>query len=366
MSNTLLSAFELDDLKLKNRVVLAPMTRARAGAARVPNALMAQYYGQRAGAGLLIAEATAISEQALGWVDSPGIYTPQQVEGWRLVTGRVHEAGAPIFLQLWHCGRASHSTFRADRSLPVSASAIKLNGDTIHAPEGKLPYETPRALSTEEVGLVVQDYRNAARSAREAGFDGVEIHAANGYLIDQFLQSKTNHRTDPYGGSISNRFQFLREIVEAVLQEWPSRRVGVRLAPNGVFNDMGSPDFREQFAHAAGELNAYGLAYLHVMDGLGFGFHQLGEPMTLADFRSVFSGPLMANCGYTRETAELAVSSGQADLVAFGRPFISSPDLVERFSNGWPLAPEASPQVWSSPSAEGYADFPTYPESQAS
>jgi len=360
LSPNLLSPFQLGDLSLKNRVVLAPLTRSRAGVERLPNALMADYYGQRAGAGLLISEATVVSEQGIGWQQSPGIYHEAQAEAWKQVNQAVHSRGAPLFLQLWHCGRASHSTFRADRSLPVAPSAIQLNGDSIHTPAGKQTYETPRALETEEVARVVDDYRRAAQRAREAGFDGVEIHAANGYLIDQFLQSRTNQRTDRYGGSVANRFQFLREIAETILTVWPANRVGVRFAPNGNFNDMGSPDFRETFRYAAGELGRFGLAYLHVVDGLAFGFHQLGEPMTLAEFRSVYPGPLMGNCGYTQETAEAAIVRGEADLIAFGRPFISNPDLVERFAHGWPLAPEADMSAWYSFTPQGYADFPAY------
>ena len=360
MTQQLLTAFRLRDLTLKNRVVLAPMTRARAGKERTPNALMAEYYVQRTNAGLIIAEATAVSEQALGWVDSPGVYREEHTAGWRIVTDAVRKTGTPFFLQLWHCGRASHSSFRQDRSLPVSASAVKLNGDYIHTPEGKQPYETPRALRTDEIPGLVADYRRAAQRAKEAGFDGIEIHAANGYLIDQFLQSKTNQRNDPYGGSVETRFRFLREIVEAVLTVWPAGRVGVRLAPNGVFNDMGSPDFREQFLGTAKQLDTYQLGYLHVMDGLAFGFHQLGQPLTLADFRGIFRGPLMGNCGYTRETAEAAIAAGHADLIAFGRPYITNPDLVARFKNGWPLVPDAPMTVWSAPTATGYTDFPAY------
>jgi N-ethylmaleimide reductase len=360
MNHRLLTAFALGGLTLKNRVVLAPMTRARAGKERTANALMAEYYVQRANAGLIIAEATAISEQALGWNESPGIYTDAHTAGWKIVTDAVRKAGTPFFLQLWHCGRASHSSFRKDRSLPVSASAIKLNGDYIHTPEGKQPYETPRALPTDEIAGVVADYRRAAQRAKEAGCDGIEIHAANGYLIDQFLQSKTNQRTDQYGGSVENRFRFLREVLEAALTVWPANRVAVRLSPNGMFNDMGSPDFREQFLYTAAQLDTYRLGYLHVMDGLAFGFHQLGQPLTLADFRGVFRGPLMGNCGYTQATAEAAIAAGHADLIAIGRPYITNPDLVQRFANGWPLAPAAPVTVWSAPTAAGYTDFPEY------
>ena len=353
----LLSAFDLRGLPLRNRLVMAPLTRARAGRERVPNDLMVEYYTQRASAGLIIAEATTISEQGFGWVDSPGIYNDAQVTGWRKITAALRAKGTPIFLQLWHCGRASHSSFHGGQPA-VSASAIKINGEYLHTPKGKEPYEAPRALETAEVATVVEDYRKAAERAKAAGFDGVEIHAANGYLIDQFLQSKTNVRTDSYGGSVENRFRFLREITEAILKVWPADRVGVRLSPNGNFNDMGAPDFRETFTHAARELSAFGLAYLHVVDGLAFGFHEQGTPMTLAEFRAVFAGPLMGNCGYTVEAAEAAILAGHADLVAFGRPFLSNPDLVERFANGWDLNPPADVTVWSAPGAAGYTDFP--------
>ena len=356
----LLSAFDLRGLALRNRVVMAPLTRARAGRVRVPNDLMAEYYTQRASAGLIITEATVISEQGCGWVDSPGIYNDAQESGWRKIADALHTKGTPVFLQLWHCGRASHSSFHEGQPA-VSASAVKINGDYIHTPIGKQPYETPRALETAEVAGVVEDYRRAAARAKAAGFDGVEIHAANGYLIDQFLQSKTNHRTDRYGGSVENRFRFLREIVEAIVTVWPANRVGVRLSPNGDFNDMGAPDFRETFTCAARQLNFFGLAYLHVVDGLAFGFHKQGEPMTLPEFRVVFGGPLMGNCGYTQEAAEAALASGQADLIAFGRPYLSNPDLVERFTNGWELNPPADMNVWSAPGAAGYTDFPFHP-----
>jgi N-ethylmaleimide reductase len=357
----LLSPFDLRGLPLRNRVVMAPLTRSRAGEERMPNALMAEYYAQRASAGLIITEATVVSKQGIGWLNSPGIYADGQAEAWKIVVDAVHSRGTPIFLQLWHCGRASHSDFHEDGGLPVAPSAVKLNGDYIHTPLGKQPYETPRALETDEIPSVVEDYRKAAERAMRAGFDGVEIHAANGYLIDQFLQSRTNHRTDRYGGSIENRYRFLDEIMRAVLTVWPPHRIGVHLAPNGVFNDMGSPDYRETFLYVAAQLNRYEPAYLHVVDGLAFGFHGLGEPMTLREFRPVFKGPLMGNCGYTRETAEAALQSDDADLISFGRPFISNPDLVERFAHGWPLNPQAEMEVWYSFDAVGYTDFPIYP-----
>lgn len=360
----LLEPFEWPGRTLKNRVVLAPMTRGRAGPERLANELMAEYYVQRAGAGLLISEATTISEQANGWLHSPGIYTDAQARAWRRVVDAVHAAGSPMFLQLWHCGRASHSSFHHGE-LPVAPSAVRLEGDGIHTPDGKQPYEMPRALELREMPGIVADYVAAARRAKEAGFDGIELHAANGYLLDQFLQSRTNHREDDYGGSFANRMRLLRQIIEAIVARvFPAPQVGVRLAPNGIFNDMGSPDFREFFTYAAKELDAYGLAYLHVVDGLAFGFHQLGTPMTLAEFREVFHGPLIGNCGYTQESAEAALANGSADLIAFGRPFLANPDLVDRFRNGWPLA-EASQATWYTSAADGYTSYRSYPATQA-
>lgn len=364
-SPTLLSSFNLHNLPLSNRIVMAPMTRSRAGEEMLANAMMAEYYAQRASTGLIVTEGTFISDQAIGWQHVPGIYTQEQTQAWQVVTKAVHEKGGKIFLQLWHCGRASHSSFHQDHQLPVAPSAIKLEGDSIHTPLGKQPYETPRALSTDEIPLVVEDYRQAAINAKTAGFDGVEIHSANGYLLDSFLQSKTNQRQDRYGGTLENRYRFLKEVVEAISQVWPTHRIGVRLSPNGVFNDMGSPDYRETFLYVAQQLNAFDLAYLHILDGLAFGFHELGEPMQLSEFRSVYNGTIIGNCGYSQEDADDRISNGNADLIAFGRPFISNPDLVERFTNGWPLNPPAEQSIWYSFEREGYTDFPIYSESQA-
>jgi len=239
---------------------------------------------------------------------------------------------------------------------------VKLEGDGVHTPNGKKEHEVPRALETDELPGVVADYAAATRRAKDAGFDGVEVHAANGYLLDQFLQSKTNQRTDEYGGSVEKRFRLLREVVAAVSEVMGAGRVGVRLAPNGVFNDMGSPDYREQFTYAARELDAFGLAYLHVMDGLAFGFHELGDPMTLEDFRAVFHGPLIGNCGYDADAANEAIGRGAADLIAIGRPFLANPDYVERLANGWPLAELADSSTWYSGehAEEGYTDYANY------
>lgn len=362
------SGFKLGDLELKNRIVMAPMTRARAGLERIPNEMMAEYYSERASSGLIITEATVISKQAIGWNQSPGIYNQEQVEGWKKVVEAVHAKGGKIFLQLWHCGRASHSSFFENGEKPVAPSAIKIDGDKIHTPNGKEDYEVPRALETEEVESIVNDYKNASIKAKEAGFDGVEIHGANGYLIDEFLQSKTNKRDDKYGGNKEKRYQFLKEIVEAILTVWDSTRVGVRLSPNGVFNSMGSKDFRETFLYVAGELDKYNLSYLHLLDGLAFGFHELGEPLTLAEFKKVYSGTLMGNCGYEFDSIQEQIDKDNAQLIAIGRPYISNPDLVERYKNEWPLNPPAPMETWYSFEKEGYLGYPTYsskPEVQA-
>ena len=355
-TSNLFEPFSIGNLQLKNRISLAPMTRGRAGAERVPNDMMAEYYFQRSTAGLLITEATVISKQGIGWVDSPGIYTDEMVAGWRNVTERVRPTDTPIFLQLWHCGRASHSDFH-DGQLPVSASAVKLNGDYIHTPLGKKPYETPRALSADEIKEIINDYRKAAMNARAAGFSGVEVHGANGYLINQFLDSKTNHRDDQYGGSFENRFRFFKEVLEAVLEVWSPEQVGARISPNGVFNDMGGDDFREMYLYVSKEIDRFKLGYLHIMDGLAFGFHEKGEPMTLSEFRPVYQGIIMGNCGYSKETAEERIAEGNADLIAFGRPFITNPDLPERFKNNWPLNPAEDMSLWYTPGAQGYTDY---------
>lgn len=344
---------------LKNRFVLAPLTRGRAGSERIPNALMAEYYQQRSTAGLLISEATSISPEGNGWVNAPGIYTDEMVEGWKLTTNAVHKQGSKIILQMWHTGRASHSDFHAGE-LPLSASAVKINGDQVHTPQGKKDYEVPQAMTIEDIDRTVEDYRKAAENAEKAGFDGVEIHAANGYLINQFLDGRSNQRTDEYGGTIENRMRFLMRIVEAVLTVWPAENVGARISPNGVFNDMGCDDYRELFTAVVKGFNQAKLGYLHVMDGLAFGFHERGEPMTLSDFDGLFGGIVIGNCGYAFDTAQQAIADGKADMVAFGRPYISNPDLPARMQNGWPLAPADDMTYWYTDGAKGYTDYPTY------
>jgi N-ethylmaleimide reductase len=358
-NTTMHSPVLLFGTELKNRFVLAPLTRGRATQSRVPNQIMGDYYEQRATAGLVIAEATVISEEGIGWVDSPGIYTDEMVAGWKSIVERVHAKNSKMVLQLWHCGRSSHSDFH-NGELPFSASAIKIPNDQIHTQHGKKDYETPRAMNKDDIANTVDDFRKAAVNAKAAGFDGVEIHAANGYLINQFLDGVSNQREDEYGGSIENRMRFLREVLTAVQDVYPSSAIGVRLSPNGVFNAMGCNDYNELYIAAINYLNEQGVGYLHVMDGLAFGFHERGEPMTLADVRPLFDNTIIGNCGYDYAAANAAVANNKADMIAFGRPFITNPDLPERYKNDWPLTPYADVTHWYGGAAEGYSDYTTY------
>ncbi|MEM9351866.1 MAG: alkene reductase [Planctomycetota bacterium] len=361
----LLDPIQLGAVQLRNRVAMAPMTRSRAGEEGMPNAMMAEYYRQRASAGLIITEATSISDEGRGWLNTPRIENQEHVEAWKPIVDTIHEEGGTVFMQLWHTGRASHSSFHAGGALPVAASAVKHRGKYIHTPNGKQDYEVPRALETGEIPRVVDDYAKAAERAKQAGFDGVEIHAANGYLIDTFLQSHTNQREDAYGGSLENRFRFLGEVTEAVSSVFNADRVGVRLGPNTNYNDMGAPDYREAFLYFAKSLDPVGLAYLHVLDGTSFGWHDLGEPVALDEVRAVYGGLMMGNTGYDQAAAEKALRAGSADMIAFGRPFITNPDLVDRFANHWPLAAMPETSIWYSSGSEGYTDFPRYQDPAA-
>jgi N-ethylmaleimide reductase len=323
---------------------------------------MAQYYTQRATAGLIISEGTQISEEAKGWKDAPSIFSQEHVDGWKKVTQSVHESGGKIFCQLWHLGRQSHSSFHPTTGDIVSASDLPVPSGTARDANGEhVPYETPRSLTVEQIKTTVQDYVNAARKSKEAGFDGVEIHGANGYLVDQFLQTCSNVRTDEYGGDMENRIRFLIEIVEAIIADGaflPSR-VGVRLSPNGAFGGMGSPDNDKLFPYVAERLSKYGLAYLHVMDGLGFGAHGLCPSVTCHDMKMAFKGTIIANVGLTKDVAEGMLRSGAVDLACFGRPFISNPDLVHRFANDLPLNADAAYETWwHMKGSQGYTDFP--------
>jgi len=336
-------------------MVMAPLTRGRAEQDGTPNALMAEYYRQRATAGLIISEATAISAQGFGWVGAPGIYQDTHVAGWRGVTDAVHAGGGRIFLQLWHMGRVSHPAF-LNGELPVGPSALAAKGDT-HTPAGKKDYVVPRALAAVEIPGIVEDYARAARRAKEAGFDGVEIHAANGYLLDQFLRDGSNQRTDAYGGSVENRARLLLEVAATVAKAWSPDRVGVRLSPTHPYNDMRDSDPVKTFTYAARELNTLGLSYLHVLEGLpGHWSQGPGERVT-PHLRRLFKGPLMVNGGYDAAAAARVLSEGQADLVAFGTAFLANPDLVERIRANAPLnAPNMA--TFYTPGPAGYTDYP--------
>jgi N-ethylmaleimide reductase len=357
MTKKLFTPYKIGDIELSNRIVMAPLTRARASNERIPNDLMCQYYVQRAQAGLIISEATYISEQAIGWEQTPGICTDAQVKGWQRIIEAVHQKGGRMFLQLWHTGRASHSDFRANGALPVSASAVAISNDTTHTPKDKKPYEVPRALEVSEIKQTVQDYAEAALRAKEAGFDGVEIHAANGYLIDQFLRDGVNKRNDEYGGNVKNRARFLLEVTEAVTKAWKPERVGVRLSPTSSFNDMKDSNPPETFTYAAEALNEFGLAYLHILEALPGHFMAAEGERVAPLIRKVFDGPLILNGGYELASGEQALQNNEADLIAYGIPFIANPDLVERFKHNAELKPPDVATFYT-PGPKGYTDYP--------
>ncbi len=335
----LLSPVQLGPYKLPNRLVMAPLTRNRAGAGNVPIPMNVTYYAQRASAGLIITEASQVSPQGIGYPFTPGTHSPEQVAGWRLVTDAVHQRGGRIFLQLWHVGRISHPSLQPDSMLPVAPSAIAPEG-IASTYEGEKPFVTPRALETEEIPRIVEQYRRGAENALAAGFDGVEIHGANGYLLDQFLHDGSNQRTDQYGGSIENRTRLLLEVTEAVVGVWGADRVGVRLSPGGTFNSMYDSNPVALFSYVVSALNRFGLAYLHLVEPRFSGNATLDEvisELSVRHFRSIFQGTLITAGGYDHEQGDAVLASGDADLVAFGRLFISNPDLPLRFALNAPL-----------------------------
>lgn len=344
-------------LEAPNRIVMAPLTRMRAGPARVPTVLMAEYYRQRAAAGLIVTEATAISRQGTGCPNSPGIYTEEQIVGWQHVTDAVHQAGGRIFLQLWHMGRISHPSFQPDGGLPVAPSAIAPRTGQVLTEKGMQPYVAPRALMKEELPEIVSQYSAGAECAKAAGFDGVEIHNANGYLLDQFLRDGTNRRTDEYGGSPRNRARLTLEVTEAVVQVWGGDKVGIRFSPGGVFNDMHDSNPLETFSHVLHELNRFKLAYAHLIVSTDDDLKHGAVPVPLAALRDEFHGPLIVANGFTRATATQALAENLADAVAFGRLFIANPDLPERFRLNSP--PNALDETTLYGGAEkGYTDYP--------
>lgn len=363
----LFSPLQLGAIELKNRIVMAAMTRARSPST-VPNAANATYYAQRAGAGLIITEATQVSIQGRGAWATPGIHTPEQIAGWRRVTDAVHAAGGKIFCQLQHSGRVSHTFYQEDGRPPVSSSAVKGAVKTF-IDTGFVDTPAPRALGIEEIPGVVEQYRAGALNAIAAGFDGVEIHGANGYLLDQFLQDGSNQRTDPYGGSIENRIRLLMEVVGAVMGVWGEGRVGVRLSPYGTYNDMHDSDPLALFTHVIRSLDNRGLAYLHLIEPRASLASEKdgameGAPHSAGLFRRLFRGPFISAGGHTPESAQAIIESGLADAVAFGRLFIANPDLPERVRRGAVLNRYDRTTFYGG-DANGYTDYPSLADSHA-
>jgi N-ethylmaleimide reductase len=352
----LFSPLKVGPYLLPNRLVMAPMGRNRAGAGNVPGPLNATYYRQRASAGLIIAEATQVSPQGMGYTATPGIHSPEQVAGWRLVTDAVHDRGGRIFLQLWHVGRISHPSVQPEGALPVAPSAIAAEGEA-QTYEGPQPFVTPRALETHEIPGIVEQFRQGAENALAAGFDGVEIQGAYGYLLDQFLRDGTNRRTDQYGGSVENRARLHLEVTEAVVSVWGADRVGIRLSPSGTFNSMHDSNPKATFGYLIQALNRFGLAYLHLIEPSEGDLRHGGTPISTSYFRPIFQGNLMVNGGYSQEKAEAAIASGNADLVSFGTLFIANPDLPERFKLNAPLNPP-DPSTFYGGDEKGYTDYP--------
>lgn len=347
---------QLGPFALANRIVMAPLTRSRADDEGVPGELQATYYGQRATAGLIVSEATNISPQGKGYIRTPGIWSPAQVAGWKLTTSAVHARGGRIFLQLWHVGRVSHPDLQPGGALPVGPSAVRAEGNA-YTYAGFKPMVTPRALETAEIPGIVADYAHAAQCAKEAGFDGVEIHSANGYLLQQFLSDKSNKRTDRYGGSIENRTRLVVEVVDAVTRVWSSDRVGIRLSPLTKFGDIGDSNPEPLYLSLIEQLNPFRLAYIHVIEGDTGGERHPAGGFDLQTLRRAFNGLYMANNNYDLELAIDARAKNLADLICFGRPFISNPDLVERLRSGAPLAAPDQATFYAG-EAHGYTDYP--------
>jgi N-ethylmaleimide reductase len=359
MAVDLFTLIKLGSIELKNRIVMAPLTRNRASQpGDVPSDMNALYYAQRATAGLIITEATPISDMAHGYPATPGIHTAAQVEGWKKVTGAVHKKGGKIFLQLWHVGRISHPSLLPNNALPVAPSAIKPAGQAITY-QGMQDFVTPRALAVGELPGIVAEYIQAAKNALEAGFDGVEIHSANGYLLDQFLRDGTNKRTDNYGGSFANRTRLLLEVVQAVAAVVGADRMGLRISPLNPFNDISDSDPQALFNYAAAELSRFNLAYLHVVEG---GIHGLAVPaFDFVELRKHFKGAYMANLSYDKARGNAALAAGNADLIAYGALYVANPDLVERFAKDAPLN-EPDQNTFYGGDEKGYTDYPTLQE----
>ncbi|MEP6546596.1 MAG: alkene reductase [Gammaproteobacteria bacterium] len=345
---TLFDSLKIGDITLPNRIIMAPLTRSRAGSARIPNALMAEYYAQRASAGLILTEATVVSCMGIGYADTPGIWSAEQIEGWKLTTRAVHEAGGRIFLQLWHVGRISDPSF-LNGALPVAPSAVAAKGN-VSLVRPPTPFVTPRALDHGEIPGIIEAFRRGALNARLAGFDGVELHGANGYLLDQFLQDSANLRTDDYGGTLENRARLMLEATDAAISVWGAGRVGVHLAPRGDAHSMGDSDLPRTFEYVARQLGERKIAFLCAREYVGS--DRLGPKL-----KAAFGGVYISNEKFTYESAESALATGEADAVAFGKLFIANPDLPRRFALQASLN-EPRPELFYSGGAAGYTDYP--------
>jgi N-ethylmaleimide reductase len=353
--NSLFSPISLGNMKLANRIIMAPLTRNRAGDGNVPQDMNVEYYRQRAGAGLIISEGSQISATGVGYPGTPGIHSSLQVEGWKRVTEAVHDQGGRIFIQLWHTGRISHSSLQPGHILPVAPSALKAAGQAMTY-QGLQGFETPYALTFDEMPGIVDEYATAAQHAKKAGFDGVEIHAANGYLLDQFLRDGTNRREDDYGGDITNRMRLLVEVVEKCIEVWGSHLVGVRVSPENTFNDIKDSQPQQTFNALAKKLSDYPLAYLHVLEGDMMTGKREVDYVAL---RNCFSGLYMTNNGYDLETGNRAIEQNHADMVAFGKLFIANPDLPVRFAKNLPLNKPDHTTFYGG-NEKGYTDYPKY------
>ena len=353
----LFSPIELGPLALPNRIFMAPLTRCRASEGHVPNDLNAEYYTQRASAGLIISEATSVSSRGYGYPNTPGIHTEAQVEGWKKITEAIHAKGGHIYLQLWHVGRISHPAYQEDGTLPIAPSAIKPRGQ-VFTGAAMEEYVTPRALETAEIPKIVNEYVHGAMLAKQAGFDGVEIHNANGYLLDQFLRDGTNQRGDGYGGSVQNRARLTLEVTEAVCSVWGGDRVGIRLSPEGVFNDMHDSAPLETFGHVLRELNSFGLAYAHITQVTAQDIaHGATEGVGPKELKPFWKGNIVSAGGFTLESGNRALAEGWADAIAFGVPFLANPDLPERFRRNAPLNKPDEASFYGG-DEKGYTDYP--------
>ncbi|CAB3804784.1 alkene reductase [Paraburkholderia fynbosensis] len=361
-SHTLFDPLKLGALELPNRIVMAPLTRMRAGAEGAPTELNAKYYAQRASAGLIVTEATQISQQAKGYPGTPGIHSDAQIAGWRKVTDAVHARGGRIVLQLWHTGAISHPSNQPDHAQPVAPSAVRPTVQALTSDYQWVDSVMPRALAIDELPGIVEQFANGARNAKAAGFDGVEVHGANGYLLDQFLQDRSNHRTDAYGGSFENRARLLLDVLDAVIAVWGKDRVSVRLSPHGTLNDPGDSNPVGLFTHVIGRISERRPAYLHLIEPRGSLAGMVDElndtaPDNARLFRTAFAGPVISAGGYTKASASAAVEEGRVDAVAFGRYFIANPDLVERLQQNTPLNAYDRPTFYGG-DATGYTDYP--------